>query len=211
MRESHERSNADKEYLKPTFFIDCDAPSCAGAAEGLTAGTLNERERAIRIFTFVRDQIRYNVYSPRPAPEDFKASHVLERREGYCVQKAVLLVALARAARIPARLRFAEIRQHLISPSLLEKRGSNIFPYHGLTELRIDMEWVKATPTYDAEYCRKAGVAPVEFDGLHDALLPLRALDGRPNVDYIKDRGFFADLPLEEIRKHSVSWKYMRT
>jgi len=48
--------------------------------------------------------------------------------EGYCVQKAVLLVALARAAGIPARLRFAEIRSHLTAPEIVEKRGSNLFP-----------------------------------------------------------------------------------
>jgi len=201
----------EQQYLGSTFFIDCDAPAIVGKSQELTAGTLNERDKAIHIFNFVRDEIRYNVYSPRPSSEDFKASHVLARKEGYCVQKAVLLVTLARAARIPARLRFAEIRQHSISPSLLERRGSNIFPYHGLADLNVDGRWVKATPTYDAEYSKKAGVRPVEFDGTKDALLPLRAIDGGLNVEYIQDRGFFEDLPLDEIRKHSVSWKYMRT
>ncbi|HVN25737.1 MAG TPA: transglutaminase family protein [Syntrophorhabdales bacterium] len=200
-----------QQYLKPTFFIDCDAPNVAKKSMELTADTVDEHDKAIHLFMFVRDQIRYNVYTPRPEAEDFKASHVLARGEGYCVQKAVLLVALARASRIPARLRFAEIRQHLISPSLLEKRGSNIFPYHGLADLNIHGRWIKATPTYDSQYCKKAGVEPIEFDGTNDALLPLRAVDGRLNVDYIKDRGFFEDLPLDEIRKHSVSWKYIKT
>jgi transglutaminase-like putative cysteine protease len=199
------------EYLKPTFFIDCDAAPVKEKAEELTANIEEVRDKAIHIFNFVRDQIRYNVYSPRPSHEDFRASNVLERKEGYCVQKAVLLVALARAARIPARLRFASIRQHLISRSFLEKRGSDLFPCHGLADLNIDGRWVKATPTYDSEYCKKAGVEPVAFDGENDALLPLYALDGRLNVEYIEDRGFFEDLPLDEIRKHSLSWKYMRT
>ena len=199
-----------QQYLRSTFFIDCDAPAVTEKAGELTAGILKDRDKAIHIFNFVRDQIRYNVYSPRPAPEDFKASHVLARKEGYCVQKAVLLVALARAARIPARLRFAEIRQHLTSGEFLEKRGSNVFPCHGLTDLNIDGRWVKATPTYDSEYCKKVGVMPVAFNGENDALLPLHTLDGRLNVEYIEDRGFFEDLPLDEIRKHSVSWKYMR-
>ncbi len=203
--------DAEQQYLRPTFFIDCNTPSVMEKSGELTAGILQERDKAVRIFNFVRDQIRYNVYSPRPSPEDFKASHVLARKEGYCVQKAVLLVALVRAARIPARLRFAEIRQHLVSPSFLEKRGSNIFPFHGLADLYIDGRWVKATPTYDSEYCKKAGVEPVTFDGENDALLPLYALDDRLNVEYLKDRGFFEDLPLDEIRKHSVSRKYLRT
>ena len=201
----------EHQYLRSTFFIDCDVPAIVKKSGELTAGLVNEQDKAIHLFNFVRDQIKYNVYSPRPAAEDFKASTILARREGYCVQKAVLLVALARAALIPARLRFASIRQHLISPSFLEKRGSNAFPYHGLVDLYIDERWVKATPAYDSEYCKKAGVQPVEFDGTKDALLPLHAIDGRVNVEYIQDRGFFEDLPLDEIRKHSVSWKYMRT
>jgi transglutaminase-like putative cysteine protease len=197
------------EYLRPTFFIDCDAAPVKGKSGELTADMEGAREKAIRIFYFVRDKISYNVYSPRPTDADFKASHVLASGEGYCVQKAVLLVALARAAGIPARLRFAEIRSHLTAPALVEKRGSNLFPYHGLTDLNINGRWVKATPTYDSGYCVKAGVAPIEFDGERDAMLPLHTLDGRLNAEYIRDRGFFEDLPIDEIRRTSVSWKYM--
>ncbi len=158
----------------------------------------------------MRDQIRYNVYSSRSADSDFKASHILKKGEGYCVQKAVLLVALARAVHIPARLRFAEIRIYETARSLAEKRGSNVFPCHGLTDLYVDGRWVKATPTYNLEYCRKAGIAPVEFNGQSDALLPLTTVDGKPNVEYIEDYGFFHDLPLEQIRKASASWKYIK-
>ncbi len=175
-----------------------------------TTGIAGEKEKAIRIFYFVRDEIRYDIYAPRSNDADFKASHVLATREGYCVQKAVLLVALARAAGIPARLRFAEIRSHLTAPVLVEKRGSNVFPYHGLTDLRINGRWVKATPTYDVDYCVRTGVGPIEFDGEKDALLPLHTLDGRLNAEYILDRGSFDDLPIDDIRRTSTSWKYMR-
>jgi hypothetical protein len=40
-------------------------------------------------------------------------------------------------------------------------------------------------------------------------MLPLHTLDGRLNAEYIRDRGFFEDLPIDEIRRTSVSWKYM--
>ncbi len=197
-------------YLGHTYFIDCDAASIKEKSAELTAGIEGEKEKAIRIFHFVRDEIRYDIYSPRSNDADFKASHVLAAGEGYCVQKAVLLVALARAAGIPARLRFAEIRSYLTSPALVEKRGSNVFPYHGLTDLNIDGRWVKATPTYDVDYCVRMGVGPIEFDGERDAMLPLYTLDGRRNTEYILDRGFFEDLPIDEIRRTSTSWKYMR-
>lgn len=197
------------QYLGHTLFIDCDAAPIREKSIELTTGIEGEREKAIRIFCFVRDEIKYNIYSPRPTDADFKASHVLAKGEGYCVQKAVLLVALARAAGIPARLRFAEIRSHLTPQALVEKRGSNLFPYHGLTDLNINGRWVKATPIYDRGYCVKAGIGPIEFDGERDAMLPLHTLDGRLNAEYIRDRGFFEDLPIDEIRRTSTSWKYM--
>jgi transglutaminase-like putative cysteine protease len=199
------------DYLGPTFFIDCNKAIIRDKSRELTANIKEMLEKAQRIFLFVRDDIRYNVYSPRPNDEDFKASHVLAMGEGYCVQKALLLVALIRAAGIPARLRFAEIKIHHTAKSIAEKRGSNVFPYHGLAELYVGGHWVKATPTYDIGYCSKAGIAPVVFDGKVDALLPRDTLDGRLNIEYILDRGFFDDLPLDEIRKASVSWKYLKT
>jgi transglutaminase-like putative cysteine protease len=201
----------ENDYLGPTFFIDCDEDIIKNKARELTLNLNGMLEKAQRIFYFVRDDIRYNVYSPRASDHDFKASHILARREGYCVQKAVLLVALARASGIPARLRFAEIRILHTAKSIAEKRGSNIFPCHGLTDLYVEGNWVKATPTYDLGYCRKAGIAPVEFDGKSDALLPFDTLEGRLNIEYIQDRGYFDDLPLDEIRKASVSWKYLKT
>jgi len=198
------------DYLGPTFFIDCDEPIIQEKSRELNANIDEALEKARRIFYFVRDKIKYNVYSPRSANSDFKASNVLIKGEGYCVQKAVLLVALARAASIPARLRFAEIRIHHTARFLAEKRGSNVFPCHGLADLYVNGRWVKATPTYDLECCKKAGIAPVEFDGHSDALLPLSTLDGKPNIEYIQERGFFDELPLSQIRKASASWKYLK-
>ena len=204
------RLTGRERYLRPTFFIDCDHPDICRKTDELSAGLSGAKEKAARLFLFVRDGIRYNVYAPRPTDSHFKASRVLAAGEGYCVQKAVLLTALARCAGIPARLRFAEIRAHLTPPELVLKRGSNVFAYHGLADLYIDGRWVKATPTYDDAYCRKMRVTPVRFNGEDDAMLPPFTDDGRPNVEYLRDRGHFADLPIGKIRKASVSWKYVQ-
>jgi len=195
-------------YLSPTSFIDCDDISIVEKSGELVPAVEEVRKRAICIFYFVRDEIAYNAFSPR-TDADYRASITLRRMEGYCVQKAVLLVALARASGIPARLRFADIKGHLTPAEFVERRGSNLFSFHVLADLLIEGRWVKATPTYDKEYCRKAGIPPVEFDGIADAMLPAFALDGRRNVEYLLDRGFFEDLPLEDIRKASASQKYL--
>jgi transglutaminase-like putative cysteine protease len=197
------------QFLKPTFFMDCDAESVQEKSLELVGRIAEDRKRAIRIFYAVRDGVKYTIYGKRTMPEHFRASYVLSAGQGYCVQKAVLFVALARAASIPARLRFAAIRNHLMSEDLLEKRGSDFFAYNGYADLFLEGTWVKVAPTFDLVRCRNAGLCPVEFDGEHDALLPSRTLDGRPHIEYVEDRGVFRDVPFDEIMEASLLKKYL--
>jgi transglutaminase-like putative cysteine protease len=198
-----------EKFLKPTPYIDCDAEPVKEKSWGLVQGIMTQRDKAIRIFYAVRDGIKYTIYGKRSLPEHFRASYVLSAGEGYCVQKAILLVALARAASIPARLRFAAIRNHLMPEELLEKRGTDFFAYHGYTDLYLEGSWIKATPTFDIVCCQNAGLRPVDFDGQHDALLPSRTLDGKRHIEYIEDRGFFEDVPFEQIIEASLLKKYL--
>ena len=198
-----------EQFLKPTSYIDCDADLVKEKSQKIVQSINGQRNKAIRIFYAVRDGIKYTIYGQRSRPEHFRASTILSAGEGYCVQKAILLVALARAASIPARLRFASIRSHLMSKEMLEKRGTNLFPYHGYTDLYIDGSWAKAAPTFDIVSCMNAGLRPVDFDGRNDALLPSTTLDGRPHIEYIEDRGFFDDVPFDTIMKASLRHKYV--
>jgi len=196
------------EFLEPTPYIDCDAEPVKEKAQGIVRGIPEQRARAIGIFYAVRDGIQYTIYGRRSLPEHFRASYVLSAGKGYCVQKAVLFVALARAASIPARLRFAAIRNHLMPRDLLKKRGSDFFAYNGYADLFLEGSWVKAAPTFDIVCCRNAGLHPVEFDGEHDALLPSRTPDGRRHIEYVEDRGFFRDVPYDQIMEASLQKKY---
>lgn len=198
-------------FLEPTPFIDCDAEPVKKESQEIVKGTTASREKAVRIFYAVRDGIRYTIYGNRSLPEHFRASAILSAGEGYCVQKAILLVALARAALIPARLRFAAIRNHLMPPELLAKRGTNFFAYHGYTDLCLEGSWVKATPTFDKVCCANAGMRCVDFDGAQDTLLPSTTLDGRPHIEYIEDRGVFEDVPFEAIMEVSLLNKYVNS
>jgi transglutaminase-like putative cysteine protease len=202
------KMNVEK-FLVPTPFIDFDSPLVREKSLELTENVASQRDQAISIFYAVRDGIKYTIYGKRFSPEHFRASYVLSVGEGYCVQKAILLVALARAASILARLRFAAIRNHLMPAELLEKRGTNFFAYHGYTDLYLEGTWLKATPTFDIVGCRNAGLRPVDFDGQHDALLPSVTLDGRCHIEYVQDRGVFEDVPFDEILEASLSEKYL--
>ncbi len=187
-------------YLRPTAVIDCDATPIRVRARAITEGLDTTREKAVALFYFVRDHIKFNPYSAGDQLEHNKATLVLQQESGFCYQKAILLAALARAENIPARLGFADMRNHLLSERFLEKMfGNDVLVFHGWTELFIDGKWVRATSAYDLEMCREKGFIPVEFDGTADARLHTHAQDGRLHIEYIREHGHYDDLPWEEI------------
>ena len=187
-------------YLKCTYTIDCEEKSVKEKAQMLAIGQETVLERAKATFYFVRDKIKYNPYVPLYTLEDNKASVTLSRGEGYCVQKAILLAALARASGIPARLGFVDIRNYILTKKLADAmRGKNLFIYHGYVSFYLNGKWVKATPAFDLKMCRKNQIIPVEFDGKSDAQLHQYNREGKLHIEYVRDHGYYDDLPWEEM------------
>jgi transglutaminase-like putative cysteine protease len=186
-------------YLRPTPNIDCDNSAIVEKARDLTRAKQETRETAASLFYFVRDAIKYNAYRFILAPGYFQASKTLRRGDGFCIQKAVLLVALARAAGIPARLLFADVRNHLAPQKIVDYQGTNLFTTHGYCELYIDGKWVKATPAFDLKTCQENRIIPVEFNGSHDSILHSHNQDGKLHIEYVKMRGHYDDVPLQEL------------
>ena len=184
-------------FLRPTAYIDSDSAPIEELAEALRKP--QPRETSIALFDEVRDRIRYDPFAAMDPPESYRASAILARGSGYCIQKAVLLAALGRAADIPTRLGFADVRNHKVSPRLREAMGTDLFVFHGYVEFHIEGAWLKATPAFDAETSRRIGVLPLELDGIGDAMFHPVDPQGAPFMDYVQDRGTYADLPLEEI------------
>ena len=147
----------------------------------------------------LRDSIKYNIYMISVFIEDFKASRILEWGKAYCVQKAVLLAALGRAAEIPSRLVFAKIRNHKLPPHILQMMGTNTFPRHGYNQFFLNGRWISAAATFNKELCKKNGLPTVEFDEKNDALLPEKDLKGTPYIEYIKKFPPKEDLPFDWI------------
>lgn len=188
-----------EDYLKPTATIDCSSQLIRDKALSLAEGVDDTPSKAKALFYWVRDEIKYNPLVSLEVLESYRVSKTLKRREGFCVEKAAVLAALARALGIPARLHFADIRNHLVSERLLRIMGTNLFSYHGYTELYIDGDWVKATPAFDLRMCLEHRITPVEFDGQNHALLHSHDCDGRLHIEYVKDHGHRIDVPVEEI------------
>ena len=185
--------------LAPSRFVDSDHPDVVARAMAITAGLPTERARAVALFESVRDGIRYDPYSVSHDPDDYRASAVLAGSQRWCTPKAVALVAQARATGIPARLGFADVRNHLQSAKLAERMGTDLFAWHGYAVMWLDGAWRKATPAFNRELCERFGTKILVFDGRSDALLHAVDQSGRRHMEYVRDRGIHRDLPLDDI------------
>jgi transglutaminase-like putative cysteine protease len=186
-------------YLQPTVFVDSDAASVVAFSRRVGGDEGDEVAKAVRLYYAVRDGIVYTPYCDFRSRETYRASACLARGSGFCVAKAALLAAAARAAGIPARTGFADVRNHLCTPRLRALMGTDVFHYHGYAELFLGRGWVKATPVFDRALCDRFGVAPLEFDGLADSLFQPYDPSGRRHMEYVLDRGAHADVPVADI------------
>jgi transglutaminase-like putative cysteine protease len=178
-------------FLAPAEYIDSDHPAIRDRAARLMEGVDNPRRAAQAVYAFVRD-LAYEAEDFERL-DNYRASRVLATGHGYCVAKAGLFAALCRATGIPARVAFADVRNHLASPRLRLAMGTDVFAWHGYAEVMLGDRWVKVSPTFDKATCLRAGVPPLEFDGEHDALL--QSFDGGGHMEYLKFHGAFHDVP----------------
>jgi transglutaminase-like putative cysteine protease len=189
----------DSGFLSPGVFVDSNAPTIVAFARNATAAAQDEMDAALRLYQTVRDAIRYDPYVDFSLAASFKASAVVSAGRGFCVGKASVLAACARVLGVPARLGFADVRNHLTSPRLRELMQTDVFRWHAYTELYLAGKWVKATPAFNASLCDRVGLRPLEFDGREDSLFHEFDRAGRRHMEYVLDRGSFADVPFERI------------
>lgn len=116
--------------------------------EPATAG-----EQAAALFVAVRDEIRFDPYSNSQEAADYRASWVLGGPSNWCVPKAVLLAAAARASGIPCKLGCADVRSHLTTPKLEALMGTDLFLYHGYVEWLVEDSGSKVTPASNRALC----------------------------------------------------------
>jgi transglutaminase-like putative cysteine protease len=184
--------------LRPTGLIDSNHPAVRAFAARHGRGT-DERERAVALYYAVRDGFRYDPYRIDLSLQGMKASTVLGNGHGWCVPKATLLAAACRAAGIPARVGFADVRNHLSTERMRQVMQTDVFFWHGYTDILLDGTWRKATPAFNVELCNRFDLLPLEFDGTADSLYHPFDRHGRRHMEYVNQRGSFDDVPLAEI------------
>jgi transglutaminase-like putative cysteine protease len=187
------------QYLQPTPTIDCDHPEVIRFAEQHMSDCVGAREKAIKLYYAVRDKIRYDPYSFNPSIEGFRASITLNTGRAWCVPKAILLAACCRAIEIPARLGFADVRNHLMTARMRKTMNDEVFRWHGYTSMYLNGVWLKATPAFNIELCERFRLKPLDFDGRSDSIYHPFDLEGNRHMEYVRYRGEFADLPFDQI------------
>lgn len=193
--------NPQKEHLQPTPIINSDHESVIAFARENAGKSGNPVDQAVSLYYAVRDGIRYNPYKFVLTVEGLKASTTLEVGEAWCVPKAALLAACCRVMGIPARVGYADVRNHLSTKRMREQMQTNVFHWHGYNTIYLNGKWVKATPAFNVELCEKFRLRTLEFDGENDSIYHPFDLDGNKHMDYINFRGEYDDVPLAEMIK----------
>jgi transglutaminase-like putative cysteine protease len=191
-------------FLQPGRYLDSDHPAVIAFARQHAGHLKLPVEIAVTLYYAVRDGIIYDPYRIDTSSHGLTASRCLEAGYGFCIVKAALLAAVGRVMGIPTRAGYADVRNHLTSPRLMAMMGTDLFIYHGFTEMYLDGHWVKATPVFNLSLCRKAGILPLEFDGQNDSIFQPLDESGRRHMEYVRERGSYPDVPREEIL---AAWK----
>lgn len=195
-----------REFLEPTEFLDFDDFSVCDFAEKHTENAKTDKEKAVALYYAVRDGFQYNPNILDLRRQGLKASDLLKRNRGYCVEKAVLLAACARAVGIPSRLSFYIVRNHIATEKIEQVLEKNYLVFHGAAEMFLDEKWLKTTPSFNKQLCHYLNVEPLEFDGTSDSVFQQFDKSGNIFMEYLHDYGAFSDLPyqlyLEELKKH---------
>lgn len=184
-------------YLYPTFFVDAHHPIVLEYATEKTKDCSTDREKAVALYYAVRDDFRYNPYNISLAHNDMQASTILQREnlQGYCIEKACVYNACLRAIGIPSRFHFFDVKNHIGVERLIEILKTDVLVFHACSEVFLNGSWVKATPAFNKALCEHLGVAPLEFDGIHDSIFQEYDKDGDQFMDYLHDYGVFHDVP----------------
>jgi transglutaminase-like putative cysteine protease len=192
--------NSDmQQYLQPSPTVDSNNPSVVEFARKNCGESKDKIDQAVSLYYAVRDGIRYDPYNLDLSIEGLQASKTLRTGRGWCVSKAILLAACCRVMEIPARLGFADIRNHLSTARMREAMKTDVFYWHGYTSIYLNDAWIKATPAFNIELCEKFRLLPLEFDGRADSIYHPFDLEGNKHMEYLGYRGEFVDVPIDQM------------
>jgi len=123
------------ESLKATADINSDDPKIIALAKKLSASAKSPRDKVTALNHWVFKTLRKTLSTNLTT-----ASQVLEHKAGDCTEHSVLLVALARALKIPARE---------VGGVIYDNEYIVGFGWHAWVEVELDGRWVQVDPSWD--------------------------------------------------------------
>jgi len=180
----------EKEYLEATKCCDVEHPEIKKTAISLVSNCKTDKEKAISIFNFVRDRIKYRFdYSFK------KASETLIKKEGNCFNKANLQIALLRSIKIPAGYEVFLITKKVFLPIVSDEiyQMINEPTIHVCCCCFLNGNWISSDATIDKElfeavYRKVENWEYKEWNGVEKILL---------NKKYIKEeQGIYPNIDL---------------
>jgi len=164
-------------YLTTTCMCDHDNPWLLELAEEIVNGAIAPVEKAHRIFSYVRDRVRFSIAYSRST-----ATQTMKRGYGDCLSKTNAQVALLRSMDIPARFRRVKVESvtlhHLVADFLYKQMpptASHFWPECFLDDRWISCEAFFDKPLYDGMLKRglitKDQVPTIEWDGKSDLII----------------------------------------
>jgi transglutaminase-like putative cysteine protease len=165
------------QYLITTEMCDHGHPLVQECVHKIVADGQSEREKAIRIFSYVRDTIRFSMAFSRS-----KASQILKLGYGECITKTNVQVALLRAIGIPARMHWVlaqtKVLHGLVADFILRSMPAEAS--HFWTECYLAGHWVSCEtlldkPLYDGMLeqglLTRDQIPTIDWDGKDDLVL----------------------------------------
>jgi len=184
-----------EEFLKPTTFLDFNHSIFDHFFDSMPEYD-DSKKVAIWLYYHVRDRFLYDPYHLNLDSEVLLASSVFTKNRAWCVEKSIVLAALARKINIPSKLGFAIVTNHIGVEKLATYLKRPEIVFHGYVSLFLEGKWVKCTPAFDQRICRISQVIPLDFDGENDSLF--QAFNGdKKFMQYNHFYGEFADLPIQ--------------
>ncbi len=199
---SSRTSNVDQSllpYLESDYFADWENPQVMAFAQEAVKDASTPKQKAINLYHCIRDDFLYNPFTLYFEEEKYRASDFVTRDSGHCIDKANLLVAGARSQGIPARYRFANVRNHIGTEKIEAVLKTDVLVFHGIAELFIDGRWIKLTPAFNKELCEKFNVSPLDFNGVDDCVFQEYNKAGDAFMEYLYDHGEFSAFPFEKL------------
>ena len=138
-------------------------PELRRQAAEIVAGATSDRERAVRIYEFVRDEIEYGFTARFDAADPL---FTLRTGRGHCNPQTALFVALARAADLEARQRFVSISDEVLDGVWPKRAPRSGVLDHSYAEVRLDGEWLRVDGYTLDEPLYRAALARLRSEGL---------------------------------------------